>query len=124
MSPLSLSTIAFAAPGGEAPKSTKVRPIDLVHLGKQTFGDRHLEQEVLAMFVQQAQAVRERLTASGRDERVMMAHGLRGSAGGVGAFAVAEAATAVERNPQDKSLAAALFKRIDEVSDFVASISR
>ncbi len=76
------------------------------------------------MFVQQTQAVRERLADSGREERVMLAHGLRGSAGGVGAFAVAEAAAAVERNPQEKSTVTALLKRIDEMHDFVASISR
>lgn len=124
MSALSLSTIAFAAPGGESLQPVKSRPIDLVHLRKQTFGDRSLEQEILGMFVQQTQTVRERLADSGREERVMLAHGLRGSAGGVGAFAVAEAAAAVERNPQEKSTVTALLKRIDEMHDFVASISR
>lgn len=124
MSALSLSTIAFAAPGGEVPQRSKARPIDLAHLRKQTFGDRNLEQEVLGMFLQQAQSVKERLSGSNRDERVMLAHGLRGSAGGVGAFAVADAAAAVEREPQDKGLAVALFGRIDEMRDFVASISR
>lgn len=124
MSNLSLSTIAFAAPGGEIAKKSRSRPVDLAYLGQQTFGDRALEQEVLGMFVQQAQAVRDRLTASNDKERMLLAHGLRGSAGGVGAFAVAEAATAVELNPQDKALAALLLRRIDEMRDFVASISR
>jgi HPt (histidine-containing phosphotransfer) domain-containing protein len=124
MSALSLSTIAFAAPGGESSPRSKARPIDLVHLRKQTFGDRNLEQEVLGMFLQQAQAVKERLSGSNKEERVMLAHGLRGSAGGVGAFAVADAAAAVERDPHDKGLANSLSKRIDEMRDFVASICR
>lgn len=124
MSAVSISAIAFAAPGGEAPRPSKARPIDLAHLGRQTFGDRQLQQEVLGMFMQQALAVTERLAGSNLKERVYLAHGLRGSAGGVGAFAVAEAAAAVEASPNDKSQIAKLLCSIDDMRDFVASISR
>lgn len=73
------------------------RPIDLVHLARQTLGDRGLEREVLELFVVQAKSVLARLSAI-RDEksRVDLAHTIKGSARSVGAWRVAEAAEACE----------------------------
>lgn len=117
-------SVSFSAPGGEICKPSRPRPIDLAHLSRQTLGDRGIEQEVLAMFVQQVVMVRERIAQATPAERVMLAHGLRGSAGGVGAFDLADVAAAIEFDPHDTPLQLKLAAGIDEVRDFIASISR
>ena len=73
--------------------------LDLVHLSRQTLGDLALETELLELFDRQAAVVLARLSgpagargASGAD----IAHMLKGSARAVGAFAVANAAEALE----------------------------
>lgn len=120
----SLQTIAFSLPGGESPPPSRGRPIDLVHLARQTLGDREIEREVLALFLTQASTVRSRIAGATPAERKLLAHGLRGSAAGVGAFAVAQSATAVENAPQEVGLIGDLTSSIDEVREFIASISR
>ncbi|MDP3895263.1 MAG: Hpt domain-containing protein, partial [Mesorhizobium sp.] len=111
-------SVPFAVPGGEVCRPSTGRPIDLAHLSHQTLGDRGIEQEVLALFVQQATMVRDRIVHATPAERATLAHGLRGSAGGVGAFALADCAKAIEHNPHDKPLVLRLAARIDEVKDF------
>ncbi|MCO5163467.1 MAG: histidine kinase [Mesorhizobium sp.] len=124
MGQANLQTVAYASPGGEACPPSRTRPVDLVHLARQTLGDRDLEREVLALFVQQATMVRERISAANASERKFLAHGLRGSAAGIGAFAVAKTASEIEHDPDADSLLLHLAARIDEVRDFIASISR
>ena len=68
-------------------------PIDLGHLAEQTFGNADLEAEVLRLFLKQSRDCLDRLSAE-PDARV--AHLLLGSARGIGARAVAEAASALE----------------------------
>jgi HPt (histidine-containing phosphotransfer) domain-containing protein len=87
-------------------------------------GDRALEQEVLALFVQQALSVRDKILEADERERVLLAHGLKGSARGIGAFAVAECASAIETQPGDTRTLKKLGSLIEEVRDFVAAISR
>lgn len=71
--------------------------VDLVHLSRQTFGDRALEREVLALFVTQSSTCIRRLErAATADARFEIAHTLKGSARSVGAWRVAEAAGALE----------------------------
>ena len=74
------------------------RPIDLVHLARQTDGDEALEAELLAMFDRQAEKLveRVRLAELTRRARADIAHRLRGSALAIGAGAVARAAEALE----------------------------
>ncbi len=75
------------------------RPIDLVHLSKQTFGERDLESELLRLFDRQSRQIVERLTDGPVSEgrwRADLAHTLKGSARAVGAFGVAAAADAYE----------------------------
>lgn len=73
------------------------RPIDLVHLARQTLGDRALEAEVLDLFVIQAHSVMERLsTVTDQRHRMELAHTLKGSARAVGAWQVAAQAEACE----------------------------
>ena len=115
---------AFAMPGGESAGPAGARPVDLAHLARQTMGDRELEREVLQLFVQQALAVRARIADATARERLLLAHSLKGSARGVGAFAIADCAAELEESPDDKLVIDRLERRIAEVRDFVAAISR
>lgn len=116
--------VAFSMPGGEVCGAARNRPVDLVHLGRQTMGDRELEREVLALFVQQALSVRDRITDADSRERVMLAHGLKGSARGVGAFAVADCSAQIEEKPEDGRALKRLGVLIEEVREFIAAINR
>lgn len=121
----SAAAVAFAMPGGEgSAPAPRVRPVDLKHLARQTLGDRALEQEVLRLFIQQALSVRDQIGAASNGERLRLAHGLKGSARGVGAFAVADCVAEIEKRPDDKHLIRRLSTLIDEVRDFIAAISR
>jgi HPt (histidine-containing phosphotransfer) domain-containing protein len=75
-------------------------PLDLEHLRRMTFGDAGLEREVLAMFAGQATRLIGALGTMS-PEAGRLAHMLKGSAGAIGAFRVAEAAHALERAIQN-----------------------
>ena len=115
---------AFSMPGGESSEPARARPIDLTHLSRQTMGDRELEREVLELFVEQALTVRDKIAGADLKERLFLAHALKGSARGVGAFAIAECAGSIENSPTDRLILKRLTRLIDEARDFVASISR
>ena len=70
--------------------------LDLEHLRRTTFGDAGLEREVLAMFAGQATRLVGALGTMSPDAG-RLAHTLKGSAGAIGAFRVAEAAGELER---------------------------
>jgi HPt (histidine-containing phosphotransfer) domain-containing protein len=72
------------------------RPIDLVHLSHMTLGDRALERDVLVLFERQIQLLMERIETGAAPIAAAAAHTLKGSARGVGAFALARAAAEVE----------------------------
>lgn len=73
------------------------RPIDLVHLAKQSLGDRGLEAEILKLFSSQSHLYFDRLANSKTDDqRKMAAHTILGSARGIGAWHVAHEAEKVE----------------------------
>jgi HPt (histidine-containing phosphotransfer) domain-containing protein len=77
------------------------RPIDLVHLSRQTLGDRDLEIELLGLFERQAGQIVAQIanwTGGGRSMRHDLAHTLKGSARAVGAVGVAAAAEAYENS--------------------------
>ncbi len=92
--------------GEPAPERRETKPallshaVDLVHLARQTLGDRALEIELLSLFDRQsALTVRQLKAASGaaqRKARGDLAHLLKGSARAVGAVRVAAAALAYE----------------------------
>jgi HPt (histidine-containing phosphotransfer) domain-containing protein len=72
-------------------------PLDLQHLQRMTHGDRALARELLRLF--DGQAERQLIAieaATDAAARGAAAHTLKGAARGVGAFAVADAAEAVE----------------------------
>jgi HPt (histidine-containing phosphotransfer) domain-containing protein len=72
------------------------RPIDLVHLARMTLGDRSLEREVLQLFDRQVTLLLARMRAAGPEGVATLAHTLKGSARGIGAWRVARAAEAAE----------------------------
>ena len=87
------------------------RPIDLVHLARQTLGDRSLEQEILALYLKQSQTLLNSIEASlDARQRADFAHTLKGSSRAVGAWQVASAAEAIEVSPRvsdaEKAIAA------------------
>lgn len=76
------------------------RPIDLVHLARQTLGDRSLEQEILALYFKQAQSLLANIEGTVcLRQRSDYAHTLKGSSRAVGAWHVASAAEALEIAP-------------------------
>jgi HPt (histidine-containing phosphotransfer) domain-containing protein len=78
-----------AGPAGEP-------PIDLTHLFRMTLGDHALEREVLALFCRQIDLLIARIGEAGPSGVAALAHTLKGSARGVGAWPMARAAAAVE----------------------------
>ncbi|MGX8013974.1 Hpt domain-containing protein [Mesorhizobium sp. ORM8.1] len=116
--------VAFSMPGGDVSGTAGARPVDLAHLARQTMGDRELEREVLAMFVHQSLSVRDQIVDADVRQRVLLAHGLKGSARGIGAFAVADCAAIIEGQPDDTRALKKLSTLIEEVRDFIAGINR
>jgi len=72
------------------------QPIDFAHLFRMTLGDHSLEREVLQLFDRQAQMIIGRMVASERAAIAALAHTLKGSARGIGAWGVASAAEILE----------------------------
>jgi HPt (histidine-containing phosphotransfer) domain-containing protein len=70
--------------------------IDRGHLAHMTFGDRSLEHEVLRLFERQAALLIARMRNAEPAAVASLAHTLKGSAAGIGAWDVARAAEAVE----------------------------
>ena len=101
------------------------RAIDLVHLARQTLGDRDLEREVLDLFVTQARTILDRLQASpDLRARSDLAHTLKGSARSVGAWRVAAEAESCEQlvEAADASWQGALDRLTGEVRAAVGAI--
>ena len=74
--------------------------IDREHLRQMTLGDRALEREVLVLFDKQASLLVDRMRKAEPEAVFALAHALKGSARGIGAFRVAHAAAAVERGDE------------------------
>jgi len=87
-----------------APPLVPVEPaIDLAHLGRMTLGDAALERDVLALFCQQAAMLLDRMRGETPKTTAAFAHTLSGSARGIGAWRVAEAAEALEGSARRQS---------------------
>lgn len=83
---------------GTAPGTVAAKPIlDEAHLEQMTLGDRGLEREVLQIFVRQAAMVMGRIAGAEPAIVAAAAHTLTGSARGIGAWRVAQAAERLER---------------------------
>jgi HPt (histidine-containing phosphotransfer) domain-containing protein len=89
-------------------------PIDFEHLARQTMGDVDLQAEILGMFSAQLSTVLAEMGKPSGRERWRLAHGLKGTARGVGAFALAECAERIERDPDDDDLLETLRRLAEE----------
>lgn len=72
-------------------------PIDRTHLRRMTLGDAKLENEVLQLFVRQADMLLVRMQGVEPARAAALAHTLDGSARGIGAWRISRAAQAVEQ---------------------------
>ena len=90
---MQLETLAVIDAPSLAPDD---RPIDLVHLARTTMGDRSLEREVLQLFDRQSTLLIARMRAAAPGGIAYLAHTMKGSARGIGAWRVARAAEALE----------------------------
>jgi HPt (histidine-containing phosphotransfer) domain-containing protein len=70
--------------------------IDRAHLKAMTMSDETLARDVLALFERQGAIMMKRLPGADAKAKAEMAHALKGSARGIGAWRVADAATLVE----------------------------
>lgn len=117
--------IAFEAPelsAGPCPSST--RPIDLVHLAKQTMGEKTLEIEVLQIFARQARACLAELSEADAATRQAVAHRLKGAASAIGAHEVAAIAGRLEDTPSDAALVAQAGSAILKAENFILKLCR
>ena len=102
--------------------------IDTAHLSRMTLGERSLEREVLALFDRQADMLLPRIRTGAAGVAAASAHTLKGSAAGIGAFKVAEAAEAVEQAQglelRDAAVAAAIDTLAAVLDEAKAEIAR
>ena len=84
-----------SAPGTSPRRDARV--LDLVHLERQTFGDRRLEREVLALFEDQCDRLLPLMAAADPiSARTDAAHTLKGAARAIGAWRVASLSETLE----------------------------
>ncbi|MEX6506666.1 Hpt domain-containing protein [Jiella sp. M17.18] len=114
-----------AAPSGgnDGDCPSRQRPIDLVHLARQTAGDRTLEVEVLGLLIRQIELVGRRLDDSGVEESRQIAHALKGSARNVGAFRLADAAGRFEQRLADPVALSELRRELAAAAAFARTLS-
>lgn len=80
------------------PPEALSRPIDMEHLFRMTLGDQQLLREVLKLFDRQMEMLLPRIAHTrAAANAAAVAHTLKGSARGIGAWRVAQAAEAVEK---------------------------
>jgi chemotaxis protein histidine kinase CheA len=117
--------VAFEAPdNSRATGPSREKPIDLVHLARQTMGDKLLEIEVLQMFARQARNCLQDIGSGNADQIMAGAHRLKGAASAVGAFKVAESAEAFETRHGDASSMAAIGSAVVEAENFILKLCR
>ena len=96
------------------------RPVDLVHLARQTLGNRELEREVLQIFARQSALYLDRIRgAKTGTERRMAAHTIKGSARGIGAWEVAGLAEELESTAASSGVLAELAEAIEKTNRFI-----
>ena len=80
-----------------------------------TLGDRSLEREVLEIFARQTAMTLERIAGAGPARTAAAAHTLKGSARGIGAWRVAQAAERLEQAATGAADEAAMLAAIAEL---------
>jgi HPt (histidine-containing phosphotransfer) domain-containing protein len=111
----------------DSDKAIPGRHIDLVHLARQSLGDRALETDLLGLFERQALHIITQITASRASDNPKfigdLIHTLKGSARAVGAIGVAAAARACEDELGAKGFQTAVDKLAKEVVEARAAIA-
>lgn len=109
---------------GTAPACASAKnPVDLVHLSRQSLGDRSLENEILRLFRSQSQLYLDRLEgAKTAQERKFAAHTVVGSARGLGAWKVAKEAELVEKACSRPCDVSALRAAVDEANAYIEAL--
>ena len=116
--------VAFDGPHENAGVPSTNRPLDLVHLARQTGGDRTLENEILQLFRQQIGLCAAQLKMTSGRERKLIAHTIKGSARAVGAFGLSRIAAQIEDAPSDSKLISAVETEVARIRDFIAGLTR
>ena len=102
--------------------------VDREHLSRMTLGDRSLEGEVLRLFERQADMLIARMAMAAPANIKALAHTLDGSARGIGAWRVSQAAKDVERtvaeNGDVRAAIGALKSAVDEALVIIADLLR
>ena len=88
---MTASNLSRAATGDR-----KATALDQDHLARMTLGDRRLEREVLEIFLRQTTIMLDRIVPAEPALAAAAAHTLKGSARGIGAWRVAQAAELLE----------------------------
>jgi HPt (histidine-containing phosphotransfer) domain-containing protein len=105
-----------------APQLDAANAIDCDHLRYMTLGDGSLEQEVLRLFDRQAELLVGRMRGADPAALTALAHTLKGSARGIGAFAVAAACERLERGEAlEREIAmSALAAAVEQAREHIA----
>lgn len=100
--------------------------IDRDHLARMALGDKSLEREVLQLFDRQSELLLARMNDAPATAIVTLAHTLKGSARGIGAWQVAQAAEATERiaRHDPKNVCVALARLATAIGEARAVIAR
>lgn len=100
--------------------SAMAKAVDYEHLRNQAAGNIDVMREVLGLFDTHCEQVLAELE-NAQDAKAwkQWTHTLKGSARGIGAFAVAEAAADAERHSMDKSKLAPIWAAFAEARAFI-----
>jgi HPt (histidine-containing phosphotransfer) domain-containing protein len=96
--------------------------IDTAHLDRMTLGDEALQREVLTLFVRQSADLVARMATFPAD-MAAIAHTLKGSARGIGAFSAAASAERLERSIERGAARTAYSELREAISGTVREIN-
>jgi len=91
-----MTHVAHVAPAAGKQPVARALVLDQAHLKRMAFGDRNLERELLQLFDRQSEILLSRMHVDDPAAVATLAHTLKGSASGIGAGSVAQAAEAAE----------------------------
>jgi HPt (histidine-containing phosphotransfer) domain-containing protein len=98
-------------------------PIDMVHLQKQTMGDKVLEVEILQLFVGQSHVCLNEISSGDPTMVRAAAHRLKGAAGAIGAFRLMGAAEKLESSAGDPVCVAAVIAEMKEAENVILKLA-
>mmetsp|Transcript_24810 Transcript_24810/g.32415 ORF Transcript_24810/g.32415 Transcript_24810/m.32415 type:complete len:123 (+) Transcript_24810:2-370(+) len=121
---MALNRIILEAPEFGSGRECYDRPIDMLHLSKQTSGDSNLESELLTLFAKQVRESLSEMAICTEKQRAKMAGEVHNAAESIGAFDIAEKAGRIEADPADPISLAAFSNSVVKASTFIASLNR